>query len=143
MKPLIIILLACIVAAGCASQSKTGDAGTESSVEKTEEGVGDVYEVIEVPPEYPGGDIARQKFIAKHLNYPKKAIKAGKQGTIIIQFVVEKDGSVSNVTAYKSFDEDCAKEAIRVVKMMKWIPGEQKGKKVRTKISMPIKFRLK
>lgn len=143
MKQLIIIFLACVVAASCASPSKTTKEDTELPIEQTREELGDVYEIIETPPEYPGGDIARQKFIAKHLNYPKKAIKAGKQGTVIIQFVVEKDGSVSNVTAYKSFDEDCAKEAIRVTKLMKWTPGEQKGKKVRVRISMPIKFRLK
>jgi periplasmic protein TonB len=139
MKRLIIIFLVCVGTVGCVSQSKTEDNGLEVPNEQT----GDVFEVIDVPPEYPGGDMARQKFIAKHINYPKKAIKAGKQGTIIVQLVVEKDGSVSNVEAIKSFDEDCAQEAIRVVKLMKWIPGRQKGENVRVRISMPIKFRLK
>eukprot|EP01036_Dinobryon_divergens_P009697 gene9697-12975_t len=78
-------------------------------------------------PEYPGGDEARQKFIAQNIVYPPLAIENNKQGTVIIQFVVEKDGNVSNVTAYKSFDEDCSKEAIRVVKLMKWKPGEQRA----------------
>ncbi|MGV3598807.1 MAG: TonB family protein [Bacteroidota bacterium] len=139
MKRLIIIFLVCMGAVGCVSQSKTEDNGLEVPNEQT----GDVLEVTDVPPEYPGGDIERQKFIAKHLNYPKKAIQKGKQGTVIIQFIVEKDGSVSNVVASKSFDEDCAKEAIRVASLMKWKPGEQRGKKVRVRITMPIKFRLK
>lgn len=107
---------------------------------KTEE---PVFEIVEVMPEYPGGDEARQKFIAQNIVYPPLAIENNKQGTVIIQFVVEKDGNVSNVTAYKSFDEDCSKEAIRVVKLMKWKPGEQRGKKVRVKMILPIKFKFK
>lgn len=102
-----------------------------------------VFEMVEVIPEYPGGEEARQKFIAQNIVYPPLAIENNKQGTVIIKFIVEKDGSVSNPEAIKNFDEDCAKEAIRVVKLMKWKPGEQRGKKVRVKMFLPIKFKLK
>jgi periplasmic protein TonB len=101
-----------------------------------------VFEVVEVPPQYPGGDEARQKFIVQNLVYPPLAVENNKQGTVYIKFIVEKDGSVSNPEAVKSFDEDCAKEAIRVVKLMKWKPGEQRGKKVRVRMILPIKFKL-
>lgn len=107
---------------------------------KTEE---PVFEIVEVMPEYPGGDEARQKFIAQNIVYPPLAIENNKQGTVYIKFIVEKNGSVSNPEAVKNFDEDCSKEAIRVVKLMKWKPGEQRGKKVRVRMILPIKFKLK
>lgn len=103
----------------------------------------EVFEIVEKQPSYPGGEEARQKFIAKHLVYPPLAIENQKQGTIIVEFIVEPpDGHLSNVKAIKSFDDDCAREAERVVRMMRWTPGEQRGKAVRVKVRMPIKFRL-
>ncbi len=102
-----------------------------------------VFEIVEVAPEYPGGEEARQKFIVQNIVYPPLAIENNKQGIVIVQFIIEKDGSISNPVAIKGFDEDCSKEAIRVVKLMKWKPGEQRGKKVRVKMFLPIKFKLK
>ena len=106
-------------------------------------GEAEVFEIVEKQPSYPGGEAARQKFIAKHLVYPPLAIENQKQGTIIVEFIVEPpDGRLSNVKAIKSFDDDCSREAERVVRMMRWTPGEQRGKAVRVKVRMPIKFRL-
>ncbi|KAB2916843.1 MAG: energy transducer TonB [Bacteroidetes bacterium] len=103
----------------------------------------EVFEIVEKPAEFPGGDAARQAFIVKHLVYPPLAVENNKQGTVVLQFIVEKDGSLNDIKAVKSFDDDCAAEAIRVAKMMRWTPGEQRGRPVRVKVSMPVKFRLK
>lgn len=102
----------------------------------------EIFEIVEQSPVYEGGDEARQRFIAKNIVYPDSAIKYQKQGTIIVEFVVEVDSSLSHVRAVKSFDDYCAEEAIRVVRMMRWVPGRQKGEAVRVKIRMPIRFRL-
>lgn len=102
-----------------------------------------IFEVVDSPPSYTGGETARQKFIVANLVYPKKAIDAKIQGTVHLQFVVEKDGSVSNVKIMRDIGYGCGEEAARVIGMMKWNPGEHLGKRVRVKISMPIKYRLK
>lgn len=108
--------------------------------EKT--GEAEVFEVVEKMPTYPGGEEARQRFIAKHLVYPPLDIENQKQGTVYVEFIVEPNGSLSNVRHIKTFSDDAGNEAVRVVKMMKWTPGEQRGKAVRVKVRMPIKFRL-
>lgn len=103
----------------------------------------DVFEIVEKMPEYSGGDPARLAFISEHLVYPESAKKMGKEGTIVVQFIVEKDGSVSTVKAVKKFDDACAEETIRITKLMKWTPAMQRNKPVRCKISMAVKFKLK
>lgn len=109
---------------------------------EVEEVQDEVFEAVENAPTYPGGDSARQVFIVKNLVYPDSAIKHQREGKVYVKFVVEKDGSVSKVHAVKSFDDDCAAEAIRVTKMMRWIPGTQRGKAVRVYVVMPIVFKL-
>jgi periplasmic protein TonB len=106
--------------------------------EKTNED--EIFEFAEQQPEFKDGDI--QTYIAKHLFYPPLAAENGKQGTVFVQFVVEANGSVSNVKVVKTFDEDCGNEAMKVVKTLKFSPGQQRGKPVRVRMGMPIKFRL-
>jgi periplasmic protein TonB len=106
--------------------------------EKTNEE--EIFEFAEKMPEFKDGDI--QTYIAKHLFYPPLAAENGKQGTVFVQFIVESNGTVSNVKVVKTFDEDCGNEAMKVVKTLKFQPGEQRGKPVRVKMGMPIKFRL-
>lgn len=101
-----------------------------------------VYETVEKMPSYIGGEEARQKFIAENLVYPDSALKYEKQGTIIVELIVELDSSVSDVKAARSFDDYCAVEAVRLVKMMKWIPAENNAKKVRLKVYTPVRFKL-
>ncbi len=108
--------------------------------EKTKEP--EVFEVVEQMPGYPGGDEARQKFIAKNLVYPPLDVENQKQGKVYVKFIVNIDGSLSKVHAVKTFSEDAGKEAVRVTKMMKWNPGEQRGKKVPVWVVMPITFKL-
>ncbi|MCF8298438.1 MAG: M56 family metallopeptidase [Saprospiraceae bacterium] len=102
-----------------------------------------VYMEVEEKPEFIGGDEARIKFIQSNLTYPESARKNGIQGTVYIEFIIEKDGTVSDVKVLRGFNEDCEKEAVRVVSAMtKWKPGKMKGKPVRVKFVMPIKFKL-
>lgn len=101
-----------------------------------------LLEVFEEAPSYPGGTDSMMIFIRNNIVYPDSVYKKGLQGRVIVQFIVETDGSVSNVNAVKTFDEACGKEAVRVVKLMKWNPGKQRGKAVRTRVSVPISFKL-
>jgi protein TonB len=93
--------------------------------------------------EFPGGNEEMIKFISKNLVYPKDAVKAGIEGNVIVQFVVEKDGSPSNIIIKKGLGYGCDEEVIRVVKAMpKWKPGKQNGKPARVQMVLPVKFRL-
>ena len=102
-----------------------------------------IFQVVEEMPEFPGGLAEAMKFLAKNINYPVAAQQAKIEGRVIVQFVVEKDGSVSDVKVMRGVNSELDAEAIRVVSMMpKWIPGKQRGKAVAVKYTMPIMFRL-
>ena len=102
------------------------------------------YDVVEVMPQYPGGQIAMMKYIMENIKYPKQAMKEGIQGRVTVSFIVEKDGRVSNVRLLRSVQSALDKEAIRVVKSMpKWSPGKQNGKPVRVRFNLPVMFKLK
>ncbi len=99
--------------------------------------------IIEQQPEFPGGEAALMAYIKKNLKYPASASENGIQGRVTLSFVVEKDGSISNIEVMRSPAEELSQEAIRVVKMMpRWKPGKQRGKPVRTEYVLPITFRL-
>lgn len=102
-----------------------------------------VYDVVEVMPQYPGGPIAMRKYIMENMKYPEQAMKEGIQGRVTVRFIVEKDGSISNVSPIHPVHPLLDKEAIRVVKSMpKWSPGKQHGKPVRVQLIVPIMFKL-
>ncbi|MEX1000729.1 MAG: energy transducer TonB [Crocinitomicaceae bacterium] len=95
----------------------------------------------EIEPEFPGGEKAMYEWIGKQMVYPELPREIGIQGIVYVQFVVNKDGSISHVVAKQSPHEDLSKEAKRVVSLMpKWNPGEQAGKKVRVRYTLPIHF---
>ena len=101
------------------------------------------FDVVEQMPQYPGGIGEMMKFLSITVKYPEAAEKAGTQGRVIVSFIVEKDGSVSNAKVQKSVSEELDAEALRVVNAMpKWTPGMQKGQAVRVKYTIPISFRL-
>ena len=103
-----------------------------------------VYDVVEVMPQFPGGQTAMLQYMMKNIKYPKQAMKEGIQGRVTVSFIVEKDGRVSNVRLLRSVQPLLDKEAIRVVKSMpKWSPGKQKGKPVRVRFNLPVMFKLK
>ena len=102
-----------------------------------------VFDVVEQMPSFPGGQAALMQWLASNMSYPVIAAENGVQGRVIVQFVVEKDGSVSDVQVVKSVDPSLDKEAARVVKAMpKWIPGRQNGAAVRVKYTVPVTFKL-
>ncbi len=102
-----------------------------------------VFVAVEKQPEFPGGIQKLYEFLGKKMNYPTAAKEAGIQGRVICQFVVNKDGSIVDVVVVKGVDPDLDAEAIRVIKMMpKWNAGEQSGKKVRVKYTLPVLFRI-
>jgi TonB family protein len=102
-----------------------------------------IFTYADQMPVYPGGDKALYNFIGKNIVYPEVAKKAGVTGKIYVQFVIDKDGSVTDVKTQKGIGAGCDEEAVRVIKMMpKWIPGKNNGELVKTRISMPIVFAL-
>ena len=117
---------------------------TKVEVEETEEPQEKViFQVVEEMPEFPGGMGEAMKFLAKNIKYPVAAQQAKIEGRVIVQFVVERDGSISDIHAMRGVNPDLDAEAIRVVSLMpKWKPGKQRGKAVAVKYTMPIMFRL-
>lgn len=102
-----------------------------------------VFDVVEQPPSFPGGQGALMAWIKDNLKYPVVAAENGIEGRVIVQFVVGKDGSISNVTVVRSADPSLDKEAVRVIsKMPKWTPGKQNGTTVNVKYTCPVTFRL-
>ena len=102
---------------------------------------GDVFDVVEEMPQYPGGPQALFEFLSNNVKYPEEAEKAGIQGRVIATFVVETDGSISQPTIVKSVDPLLDAEALRVISAMpKWKPGKQNGKVVRVKYTVPLSF---
>jgi len=102
-----------------------------------------VFDVVEQMPSFPGGDAALMSFLNKNIKYPVIAEENGIQGRVVATFVVERDGSITDVKVIKSVDPSLDKEAVRVLKSMpKWIPGKQNGQAVRVKYTVPVTFRL-
>ncbi len=111
---------------------------TEQPKEETK-----VFDVVEQMPQFPGGPQALFEYLSSHIKYPVVAEENGVQGRVIVTFVVERDGSITDVKVAKSVDPSLDKEAQRVVKSMpRWIPGKQNGAAVRVKYTVPVTFRL-
>lgn len=102
-----------------------------------------IFQVVEEMPEFPGGMAECLKFLAKNIKYPTIAQENGVQGRVIVQFVVNQDGSIVDPVVVRSVDPYLDKEALRVIQMMpKWKPGKQRGKAVRVKYTVPVTFKL-
>lgn len=102
-----------------------------------------IYNVVEVMPSYPGDMAECYMFVARQMHYPEEAEEKGIEGRVLIRFVVEKDGRLTNFEVIETPDPLLSDEALRVLKQMpKWIPAKNKGKDVRCRYSMPILFRL-
>ena len=102
-----------------------------------------VFDVVEVMPQFPGGQIAMLQYLMKNIKYPEQAVKEGIQGRVTVRFIVEKDGSISDVKPVLSVHPLLNKEAVRVVESMpKWTPGKQNGKPVRVRFNLPVMFKL-
>jgi len=103
----------------------------------------EIFTVVEEQPGYPGGDEARIKFLQENIKYPEEAKELGVQGKVFVTFVVEVDGSITDVRVLRGIGAGCDEEAVRVVKSMpRWVPGKQRGQPVRVQFNLPIKFTL-
>lgn len=101
------------------------------------------FEVVEEMPSFPGGEIELLKFVAENIKYPKQAVRMGVEGRVHVQFVVEKDGSLSDVQVLRGIGLECDNEAIRVIQTIpNFNPGKQRGKPVRVKMVLPINFNI-
>ncbi len=102
-----------------------------------------VFRIVEKMPKFPGGTKKLLNYLATHIKYPAEARKAKIQGRVFVNFIVEKDGSISHVNVLKGIGHGCDKEAVQAVENMpRWIPGLQKGKPVRVSYNLPVKFSL-
>ena len=123
-----------IQAVGYAPAPKTNNPSAEQ---------GEIFQVVEEQPMYPGGMQELMKYLQMNIRYPKEAQDRGLQGRVIVQFVVNKDGSICDEHIVKSVDPQLDAEALRIVRSMPtWTPGQQRGEAVRVRFTLPIAFRL-
>lgn len=102
-----------------------------------------VFLAVENQPEFPGGDNALAEFIASNVKYPPAAREYGIEGKVYVSFIIEKDGSVTNIKVLKGVGGSCDEEAKRVVSLLpNFIPGKQNGRLVRVQFNIPINFKL-
>ena len=98
----------------------------------------------EIMAHYPGGEEAMNEFLLKNLRYPQEALENGEQGKVFLEFIVEKDGSLTNIQIMRSVSQELDKEAKRLIQAMpNWIPGEMSGEKKRTRVRLPVIFVLR
>ncbi len=103
----------------------------------------EIFTIVESMPDFPGGQQAMLEYIARNIKYPPLARESGIQGRVFVNFVVEPDGSVSNVKVIRGIGGGCDEEAVRVIQSMpKWTPGRQRGKAVRVSFNLPVRFTL-
>ena len=134
MKVIVLIALMAVFGFTTASAQKTVVS------QKNEK----VFDVVEQMPEYPGGMQALFEFLKENIKYPEDAQKQKVEGRVLAKFVVETDGSISNIEVVKHAFPSLDAEAVRVIQAMpKWAPGKQKGQAVRVKFVVPINFNLK
>lgn len=125
------------------SEEQTFEVVEEKTQVIEQEAPKEIFTVVEEQPSYPGGDEARMKFLIDNIKYPEEAKELGVQGKVFVTFVVEVDGSITDVRVLRGIGAGCDEEAIRVVKSMpKWVPGKQRGVPVRVQFNLPIKFTL-
>jgi len=102
-----------------------------------------IFTIVEKMPEFPGGRGSLISFINENRIYPVQAQENGIQGRVVLQFVVEVDGSITNIQIIRGVSPDIDREAVRIIESMpNWMPGEQRGQKVRVRYTLPVFFRL-
>jgi len=122
-------------------QKATGEVTYNVVEPKAEEE--DAFAIVEQMPEYPGGEKAMFEYLMANLKYPQSCLDDKIQGRVLVTFVVEKDGSITDTEVVKSVNPDLDAEALRVVKgMPAWTPGKQKGQEVRVRFTIPVIFKL-
>lgn len=103
----------------------------------------EIFQIVEEMPSFPGGEAKLMEYVSKNIKYPQIARETGIQGRVFVGFVVEPDGSISNVKLLRGIGGGCDEEAMRVIKSLpKWKPGKQRGKAVRVSYQIPVFFKL-
>ncbi len=103
----------------------------------------EILQFAEKQPEFPGGMQALMKYLSSEIKYPEIAQEEGAQGKVFLSFVVERDGTIADVRVIRGVHQELDREAVRAVRSMpKWSPGEQGGKQVRTRYTLPVAFQL-
>ena len=126
-----------------AAQTETFVAPVVEEEEEEEESAQQIFTVVEKQPEFPGGTAELFKYLNKAIKYPVIAQENGIQGRVVCSFVVNRDGSIVDIQVMRGVDPSLDKEAMRVIsEMPKWKPGEQRGKPVRVRFTLPVQFRL-
>lgn len=116
---------------------------TPPEIEEEEIVEAEIFKVVEEMPEFPGGSAKLMEYIQKNIKYPMMARESDIQGRVFVNFVVEPDGTISNVAVLRGIGGGCDEEAVRVVNSMpKWKPGKQRGSAVRCAYTVPIIFKL-
>lgn len=124
------------------TETKKEEVIVEKKEEKKEEPE-KIFTSVEQNPEFPGGQAALLKYLNSHIQYPPQAAENGKEGKVVVQFVVEKDGHVGEVKVVRSVDKDLDREAVRVCKSLpKFTPGRQNSQPVRVWFTLPVTFKL-
>ena len=132
MKRFLLLLSAILLTNIAFCQEETKTSGDEP-----------VFVIVEEQAEFPGGLDSMYAYIQKNLVYPEKAKAEGIEGRVFVSFIIEKDGSISNVKLLRGIGGDCDEAAVEMVKNMpKWKPAKQRGKPVRCQFTLPIKFEL-
>ena len=136
-------ILTVVLATLCCGAMAQHEIGTTDEVTKPAED--EVFMLINVDeePEFPGGIEAMYCYLASNIVYPDEAKAENIQGLVMVNFVIEKDGSVSNIKLLRDIGGGCGDEAVRVVQAMpRWKPGHQSGRRVRTSFNLPVNFKL-
>ena len=137
MKKIVLSLVMLLAVATLSAQNTRGKNNVKESVDEP------TFITVEQMPEFPGGQEGLVNYLVENLNYPEKAKAKKITGKVYVSFVVEKDGSISNVKVLRDIGYGCGEEAVRVVKAMpRWKPGMQRGKNVRVQYTLPLNFQL-
>lgn len=131
-KNCIFILIGCIISLCFATGLKAQDINKDSD---------SVYNILEKSGVFPGGNQALIEFLSDNIRYPRLAKEKGVSGKVYASFIIEKDGSISNIKIEKDIGDGCAEEVVRIIKLMpKWEPGSNNGKPVRQFFILPVNF---
>ena len=142
---LLLLVLPCSLGVAAQTNKTTQNNGQPVSLQSSNEGdsisgmeyVGKVYDVVEEPPSFPGGQTALMSWLAENIHCPSTCKSIS--GRVVLSFIVETDGTLSNIQIVRNLDTEFDEECIRVVKAMpKWIPGKQYGQAVRVKYNLPL-----
>lgn len=135
---------AVLLMVGCKPATQNAEEAIEVENVVVDDEQPEVYNIVEVDPEFPGGIEALYKYLAENITYPQQAKDSGIQGRVYVTFVVEKDGSITGAKVLRGIGGGCDEEALRVVNAMpKWTPGKQLGEPVRVQFNLPVVFKLK